>query len=107
MAQSKSTLSGETSKEGTKDIVIPYTPRPLQREVHNSLKRFNVLVCHRRFGKSVLAINQLIKTAIEKGMRKCAFIAPTYRQGKSIAWEYLKFYTKPLMQWGGSRTKQN
>jgi len=105
MAQSKSTLSGETSKEGTKDIVIPYTPRPLQREVHNSLKRFNVLVCHRRFGKSVLAINQLIKTAIEKGMRKCAFIAPTYRQGKSIAWEYLKIYTKPLMYLGGSKNE--
>ena len=74
MAQSKSTLSGETSKEGTKDIVIPYTPRPLQREVHNSLKRFNVLVCHRRFGKSVLAINELIRTAIKKNNQKCRHI---------------------------------
>ena len=105
MAQSKSTLSGETSKEGTKDIVIPYTPRPLQREVHNSLKRFNVLVCHRRFGKSVLAINELIRTAIKKNNQKCAFIAPTYRQGKSIAWEYLKIYTKPLMYLGGSKNE--
>ena len=86
MGQSKLTSNGETS---SKSIIIPYTPRPLQREVHNNLKRFNVLVCHRRFGKSVLSINQLIKTAVAKPMRKCAFIAPTYRQGKSIAWEYL------------------
>ena len=25
--------------------------------------------------------------------------------GKSIAWEYLKFYTRPLMTWGGSRNE--
>ena len=102
MAQSKSTSNGETK---SKSIVIPYTPRPLQREVHNNLKRFNVLVCHRRFGKSVLSINQLIKTAVAKPMRKCAFIAPTYRQGKSIAWEYLKIYTKPLMYLGGTKNE--
>ena len=33
------------------------------------------------------------------------FIAPTYRQGKAIAWEYLKYYTKPLMHFGGSRNE--
>ena len=38
-------------------------------------------------------------------MRKCAFIAPTYRQGKSIAWEYLKIYTKPLMYLGGTKNE--
>jgi len=35
-------------------ITIPYKPRELQQQVHKSLKRFNVLVCHRRFGKTVL-----------------------------------------------------
>ena len=101
MDQLKSTSNGETNKT----IAIPYSPRPLQREVHNSLKRFNVLVCHRRFGKSVLSINQLIKTAVSKPMSRCAFVAPTYRQGKSIAWEYLKQYTKPLMYLGGSKNE--
>jgi len=38
-------------------IVIPYKPRKHQLEVHKDLKRFNVLVCHRRFGKTVLCIN--------------------------------------------------
>ena len=109
MDQLKSTSNGETSKEEVKqeekNINIPYSPRPLQREVHNSLKRFNVLVCHRRFGKSVLSINELIKTAVSKPMAKCAFVAPTYRQGKSIAWEYLKYYTKPLMYLGGAKNE--
>jgi hypothetical protein len=48
-------------------IEIEYTPRPLQRELHKMLdeNRFNVLVMHRRFGKTVCAINHLIKRAIE------------------------------------------
>ncbi len=36
------------------EIEIPYEPRPLQEKIHNELKRFNVLVCHRRFGKTVI-----------------------------------------------------
>jgi hypothetical protein len=38
-------------------ITIPYTPRPLQREFHNNAKRWNVAVCHRRFGKTCMALN--------------------------------------------------
>ena len=49
-------------QEKRKEIVIPYTPRELQNEIHNNLDRFNVVVCHRRFGKTVFAINQLINS---------------------------------------------
>lgn len=87
------------------EVSVGYKPRPLQRQVHTSLKRFNVLVCHRRFGKSVLAINELIKTATSKPRSKLAYIAPTYRQGKAIAWDYLKLYTRPLMVFGGDRNE--
>ena len=103
MNQSKSKSNGKKKK--VKIIEVPYKPREYQKEVHNNRKRFSVLVCHRRFGKSVLSINELIKTAADKPRALCAFIAPTYRQGKSIAWEYLKFYTKPLMLYGGSRNE--
>ena len=94
-SQSKSPGKKTTPKPVVK-IEIPYKPRPYQLEVHNSLKRFSVLVCHRRFGKSVLAINELIKTAADKPRSLCAFIAPTYRQGKSIARESLKLHTAPF-----------
>ena len=103
MNQSKSKSNGKKKK--VKIIEVPYKPREYQKEVHNTRKRFSVLVCHRRFGKSVLSINELIRTAADKPRSLCAFIAPTYRQGKAIAWEYLKFYTKPLMQFGGSRNE--
>ena len=102
MNQSKSKSNG---KKKIKIVEVPYRPREYQLEVHKSRKRFSVLVCHRRFGKSVLSINELIKTAADKPRSLCAFIAPTYRQGKSIAWEYLKFYTQPLLKIGGTRNE--
>lgn len=76
-------------------VTIPYTPRPLQREIHSSLKRFSVIVCHRRFGKTVLAINELVKGALLCAERapRLAYIAPLYKQAKSVAWDYLKHYT--------------
>ena len=37
-------------------VVLPYTPRPLQRRFHEKRTRFCVLLCHRRFGKTVAAV---------------------------------------------------
>lgn len=78
------------------EVIIPYDPRSFQREIHSNLKRFNVLVCHRRFGKTVLAINELIVKALESGLpnRRYAYFAPFRKQAKSIAWDYLKRFTK-------------
>jgi hypothetical protein len=62
--------------------------------MHNSLKRWNVLVMHRRFGKTVFAVNHLIKHALtcELPRPRVAFIAPTFTQAKRIAWDYVKYY---------------
>ena len=76
------------------EINIPYHPRPLQLELHNQLQshRWGVVVCHRRFGKTVMAINHLLRDAIlsDKTNPRYAYIAPTYRQAKAVAWDYLK-----------------
>jgi phage terminase large subunit len=78
----------------TKTIEIDYTPRKLQQELHQMLdaNRFNVLVMHRRFGKTVCAVNHLLKRAIEEQRPnpRLAYIAPTYRQAKNVAWDYIK-----------------
>lgn len=79
------------------EVVIPYSPRPLQREIHDNFKRWNLLVSHRRFGKTVLAVNQLIKDALLKvNNPRLAYIAPLRNQAKAIAWDYLKFYSRPI-----------
>lgn len=82
------------------EIVIPYAPREQQIAIHNAIdaSRFTVVVAHRRMGKTVSAINHLIKAAIEceKPNPRFAYIAPTYGQAKRVAWDYLQEYTRPL-----------
>lgn len=81
-------------------IVIPFSRRPGQRKLLELLdrKRFVVGVCHRRWGKTVVAVNWLIRKALTCTLPRprCAYIAPTYRQGKAIAWDYLLHYTAPI-----------
>jgi len=81
-------------------IEIPYAPRDQQTQIHDLLdsKRFCVVVAHRRMGKTVSAINHLIKDAIlnDKEAPVYAYIAPTYGQAKRVAWDYLLKYTRPL-----------
>lgn len=84
----------------SKQVVIDYSPRPLQMEVHRlrSKHRFVVLVCHRRFGKTVLAVNDLQRRAvtIKLPRPRTALIGPTYRQEKAAAWDYMQYYSKPI-----------
>jgi len=81
-------------------VTIPYKPRPLQLEVHElrSKHRFGVLVCHRRFGKTVMGVNELQKSALTVPLQRprSAYLAPTYTQGKSVAWDYCQFYSHPI-----------
>lgn len=77
---------------------MQYEPRALQRQVHGNLKRFNSLVCHRRFGKTVLSINQLIASGLQckKPSPRYAYIAPLRNQAKNVAWDFLKQYSEPF-----------
>jgi hypothetical protein len=79
-------------------VDIPYEPRPLQAALHQALKRFNVLVAHRRFGKTVFCINEIIRKWPEckKPNPRYAYIAPLYKQAKQVAWDYLKHFTRPI-----------
>ena len=81
-------------------VQIPYTPRPLQREVGQLIRthRFGVLVCHRRFGKTVLGVNMNQQAALTctQPRPRTAYIGPTYRQGKATCWDYMQFYARPI-----------
>ena len=81
-------------------IEIAYKPREQQLAIHELMdsKRFGVVVAHRRMGKTVSAINHLIKEALlnQKENPRYAYIAPTYGQAKRVAWDYLVKYAEPL-----------
>lgn len=80
------------------EIDLGYSPRPFQAQLHSELRRFNVLVCHRRFGKTVFSIMEMIDKALNNQLwnPQYAYIAPTYAQAKRVAWEYLLFFTKNI-----------
>ncbi len=60
-----------------------------QKKVINNKARFRVLISGRRFGKTFLAINELARFARFPN-KKVWYIAPSYRQAKSICWVDLK-----------------
>ena len=72
------------------DHVIQYCPRPQFLKFHDRTKRWACLVAHRRAGKTVAAVNDLIKAALTSKSKFAQFgyIAPYRSQAKSIAWEY-------------------
>lgn len=81
-------------------VQIPYRPRPPQPEIHKIMdeNRFSVIVAHRRLGKTVCTINQLIKKAVldTSGNGRYGYVAPYRNQAKSIAWDYLKYFSAAI-----------
>ena len=81
-------------------ITIPYHPRLAQRQIHPQLEthRFCVLVTHRQLGKTVCAVNHLLKKALQntRPHPRYFYLAPFLKQAKMIAWDDLKRYSAPL-----------
>src|ERR1035437_6642329 len=81
-------------------IVIPYTPRDQFVAYHDRKERFAKIVAHRRFGKTVGCINDMIKAALTTTRQhpppRFAYIAPTYSQAKDVAWGYLKHFSSVI-----------
>ena len=66
-----------------------------QTKVFLNQERFRVLVAGRRFGKTYLALTELLHASISKPQSINWYVAPTYRQAKQIAWKNLKQMMPP------------
>lgn len=75
-------------------MIIPYEPRDEFLPFHNRKQRWAIGVCHRRAGKTVSCINDLIKGALTCPLPdpRFAYLAPYYAQAKDVVWTYLKHY---------------
>ena len=82
--------------------MIPYTPRPLFVPFHERTQRFSCEVVHRRGGKTVSRINELIRSALTEPLDRprFAYIAPYLKQAKAVVWDYLKHYSAPFVDHG-------
>ena len=81
-------------------ITIPYSPRSHILPIHNSPKRFQLVVAHRRAGKTVGLVNHIIRKGLENPRLipppRYAYIGPSFAQAKDLVWGYFKHYTAPL-----------
>ncbi len=86
--------------EAVQKIRIDYSPREPQKAIHAALKanRFAVIVAHRRMGKTVSAVNHLIRAAMQcqKPRPRFAYIGPTFRMAKQTAFDYLTHFSRPI-----------
>src|SRR3982074_1168567 len=97
-------------------------PRQQFHPYHERKQRHAVQICHRRAGKTVACINQLLMRPTahpvpRKPPGRFGFVPPTYAQSKDVAWEYLKSYSRPFLSetpneselrvdlWNGSRIR--
>lgn len=78
---------------------MKYEPRKQFVPFHNRKQRWAALCTHRRAGKTVALINDIIFGALECQLHRpqLAYVAPTFRQAKRVAWPYLKDYAAPYM----------
>ena len=67
-----------------------------QKKVAIDTHRFRVVNCGRRWGKTTLAILEMIAKGIFNDDARICYIAPTYQQARDIAWNELKKITLPV-----------
>jgi len=80
-------------------MALKYTPREAFLQLHNRKQRWATLNTHRRAGKTVALVNDIIFGALEcqKYKPQLAYVGPTYSQAKRVAWSYLKDYAEPYL----------
>jgi len=80
-------------------VKLKYRPRSVFEDFHDRKQRWAVIVAHRRCGKTVACINDLIVKALLENKKhgQYAYIAPFYSQAKSVAWRYLERFSEPVM----------
>lgn len=74
-----------------------YKPRHFFLPMHQRRFRWYLMVAHRRAGKTVSAVNDLIEKALynPREAPRYGYIAPFLKQAKQIAWDYLKRFSAP------------
>ena len=80
-------------------IILPYRPRKAFLPFHNRTHRWACLVAHRRAGKTVAAVNDMIRAAItyQGPYGLFGYVAPYRSQAKAVAWQYFKEFAQPII----------
>ena len=61
-----------------------------QQEISSDSSRFRVILAGRRFGKTVLAVEEMVFRAVMSENARVAYISPTFQTSRDITWSQLK-----------------
>jgi len=86
------------ARRPTKQIDLGYHARPQFEPFHARKQRWACIVAHRRCGKTVACVMDLIDAALrcKKPQGRFAYMSPTYTQSKDTCWQYLKRFTADI-----------
>jgi hypothetical protein len=81
------------------EVELDYQPRDVFLDFHERKQRWAVIIAHRRAGKTVSCLNDALYRAIMEGKEdgRYAYVAPYYAQAKTIAWDYLLKFSRPVL----------
>lgn len=76
-----------------------FEPREQFVPFHTRTERWTCITAHRRAGKTLACILDLITRAMatKKRHARYAYLAPFFSQAKSVGWDYLKRYAAPFL----------
>lgn len=79
-------------------IDLGYEVRPSFISYHARKERFACIVAHRRAGKTVACILDLIDAALRCKHKnpRFGYVAPLYNQAKRVAWDYVQDYCRKI-----------
>lgn len=82
----------------SRTIDLGYRAREPFIAYHQRSQRWSCLVVHRRGGKTVACLMDLIDSALrcQKSHGRFAYVAPFYAQAKDVAWSYVKTFLGPI-----------
>lgn len=88
----------ESADTRTKLGINAYQPRQPFIDFHNRANRWAVMVCHRRAGKTVACVADLVLSALTttKKDARFAYLCPQFNQAKDVAWLYIKNLTADI-----------
>ncbi len=79
---------------------VLYTPHKNQKIIHNAInngtEKYYVINIGRQFGKTLLALNQMLFWALNNKGCKIAWVSPVYKQSKKVFEETFKAFAKRM-----------
>jgi phage terminase large subunit len=77
-------------------IDLGYHRRSIFADFHDRTQRWACMICHRRAGKTVASLMDLLDAALNKPDGRYCYIAPLRNQAKTVAWDYLTAFARPV-----------